>query len=153
MRRLYATAALAALMGLAARSNGLAQHARPHHTGPDCAACVSGPQVVKVTRTEYGTKEEPFCLSRLSLSRLFSCCRSDCRPDCGPECVTRSKTRLVKYEVTEEKVQMRCAVEKVVPPPNWLRQSVARGAPESPAAMLPPPIAPAGGPLAPLPPR
>jgi hypothetical protein len=124
MRRLYAAAALAAMAALAAHSNSLAQHARPHyHTGPDCAVCASGPHVVKVTKTEYGTMEEPFCLSRLSLSRLFS--HRSCDKDCGPACITRSKTRLVKYEVTEEKMKVKCAVEKPLPPPNWLRQPAA----------------------------
>jgi hypothetical protein len=125
MRRLYAAAALAAMMGLAAHSNGLAQQPIPahYHSGPDCPVCVAAPHTKTVTRTEYGTKEEPFCLSRLSLSRLFS--HRDCNKDCGPECVTRSKTRLVKFEVIEEKVQVKCAVEKVASPPKWLRHHAA----------------------------
>jgi hypothetical protein len=135
MRRLYAAAALAAMMGFAAHSNGLAQQPIPahYHTGADCPVCVAGPHAKTVTRTTYGTKEEPFCLSRLSLSRLFS--HRDCSKDCGPECVTRSKTQLVKYEIIEERVQVKCAVEKVCPPPKWLRQHAVPPQPPVPAAL------------------
>ena len=126
MRRLYA---LAALVGLVAHANAQGPPAAPHcHTGPDCAACVPGPHVQTVKRTTYGTKEEPFCLSRLSLSRLFSC-----RPDCCQGCVTRSRTQLVKYEVVEEKVKVKCAVEKVAPAQTWLRQHADPLPPTPPA--------------------
>jgi hypothetical protein len=173
MRRLYAAAGVAALLAIAFHSSGRATPpVRPHyHPGPECPVCAYGPHTETVKKTTYGTKEEPFCVKRVTFASLFSC-----RPECGAECVARTRTRLVKCETTEEVVKLKCAVEPASRLPTWMQTPgapiapvrpvtppgpVAPPAPLAPVVPMGDPIAPAAplaplapqGPLAPLPPR
>jgi hypothetical protein len=116
MKRTYAAAVAAALLALAAHADGRGHPpAGPHHhAGPCCPPCTYGPHKETVKKTVYGTREEPFCLLRVSLFGHF-------HKGCGNECLTRTKTRLVKWEESEECVRMKCAVQQPAvptPPPR-----------------------------------
>ena len=69
------------------------------------------PDKKKVTTVEYSCKEDEICLSRCSLGKLLrgKCgCKDDC-DDCGKECgKIRTRRKLVKRFVTEEKCVTKC---------------------------------------------
>jgi hypothetical protein len=164
MNRLSSAAGLAAVLALVVHSGGRAtppvRAAQPYLSGPACPGCPTcayGPHAETVTRTTYGTKQEPYCVKRVTLASFFSHGR-----DCAADCVTRTKTRLVKCETTEEVVKLKCAVEPDRGVPTWIQTT---SPPRGPVAPLPPPIPaasvghtapaplPPAGPLAPRPPR
>lgn len=101
MRRVTAAAGLAAMILLAAASNSAAW---PHDPGETpCERCVYGPHVEKGKDVHYGSKQESFCLRKLTLLGWFHHDR-----DC-PECeAPRVKNRLIKWETPRETVKMKC---------------------------------------------
>jgi len=111
-RRFPALAAAAVTFVLAAPPAGPAQQPSPPPATGDagCPVCTVAPQKEVVRKPAYGTKEEPFCLRRVSLwTFLRHLCGQDCDvPCCEPP---RLRTRMVKWEVTEERERLRCAVE------------------------------------------
>jgi hypothetical protein len=81
-----------------------------------CPVCVVAPTKETKRTPAYGTKEEPFCLRRVSLlTFLRRLCGQDCvAPCCEPP---RHRTRLLKWEVTTECERLKCVVERAPAPP------------------------------------
>jgi hypothetical protein len=111
-RRLLLVSTFAALAGSTLGADPVAP-ARPVVV-PCPPGCTAGPEKVVVHRPAYGTKCESFCLRSISLAGFWKkLCGEDCGPvNCDPP---RGKTRLVKWDVSEERVQVKCAVEKPCP--------------------------------------
>jgi hypothetical protein len=89
-----------------------------------CPVCVVAPHKESVKKPAYSSKQEPFCLQRVTLwTFLRHLCGKSCdAPCCEP---VRYRTRLVKWEVTEEHERLKCIVEPCpanppcpIPPPN-----------------------------------